>query len=542
MPKDDESVTRDFTVSREFLDSVRAVLPACYVCNKPSGYKDLEGRWSHQICAGETSEEKREAKQAMIRTRGRNVASDAGPLDLAVVMREAAERSAGPRAVADQETGDFESRREADLRHIRSVSYSKPARKSPELISRMSERDVYDLNRVRTDPMDRGALRGELIDRARRAVDLGKFPTAGRDQEAAQQHIDQLLCRDDSESWNGSEVARRVLMTGAPAYQRAFCKVMLSQYRGSVILLSDEEKRAINAVQAERAMAVGVGSTGGFAVPFAVDPTLTGTSSGSRNPFRQICRVETISGTNEWRSVTSGAFTAAYQTEASVSTDASPTLAQPPYIVKGARAFAPISMELEQDWTAILGQLGALVQSAKDDLEAVKFSVGSGTQEPEGLVVGAINTVNGAAGAIAVADLYATETALPARFRPAAQWLGNRAQLQRVRQLPLPESSAPVFEHFAGGPTEIIGYLANEDSGMVSTVTAGSKVLALGDPSYYVIVDRVGMDLEVTTQLTQQVTAGAGFGLPTGQKGVMAFWRNHAKLIDANAFRVLTPT
>jgi hypothetical protein len=64
----------------------------------------------------------------------------------------------------------------------------------------MTERDVYDLARVRVDPMDRDALRGELVDRARRANDLAHYPTAGRDQEQAQEHIDGLLRRSDSDS------------------------------------------------------------------------------------------------------------------------------------------------------------------------------------------------------------------------------------------------------------------------------------------------------------------------------------------------------
>src|SRR5215216_1513797 len=104
MPKNEEdfSVIRDYTVSREFLDSVRAVLPACVVCNKPSGYKDMEGRWSHQICSDEGYAAKREAKAYFLRTRGRNVASDAGPLDLDVIMRKAEEQGAGPRAAVDQ--------------------------------------------------------------------------------------------------------------------------------------------------------------------------------------------------------------------------------------------------------------------------------------------------------------------------------------------------------------------------------------------------------------------------------------------------------
>jgi HK97 family phage major capsid protein len=441
----------------------------------------------------------------------------------------------------DLETGDFASRRKATLAHIRATNYgSKPSRKAPELISRMTEREVFDLARVRVDPMNRDALRGELIDRARRANEISHYPTAGRDQERVQEHIDDLLRRSDSESWHGAEVAQRILMTGSEAYRSAFAKIIASQYRGSTIVLSEAEKHAVRLVQEQRALAVGVGSTGGFAVPFQLDQTLiVPTSTGSVNPFRAVCRTETISGTNEWRAVTSTGMTASYATEASVNTDNTPTLAQPPFIVKQARAFAPLSLELYQDWTNILDQLGDLVQSAKNDLEATKFAVGTGTNEPEGVVTGSTNTVSTTAAFDLASDLYPVETALPARFRPNAVWFANRAQYQLIRQFVQPESTSKIIDHQVGGATEVIGYTAYEASGMINAVSSTSKIMVLFDPQYYCIVDRIGMDIEVTTQLTQQAVAGAGFGLPTGQRGILALWRNTAKLLDANASRLL---
>jgi HK97 family phage major capsid protein len=250
--------------------------------------------------------------------------------------------------------------------------------------------------------------------------------------------------------------------------------------------------------------------------------------------------VETISGTNEYRVITSAGMTASYATEASVNSDNSPALAQPPLIVKQARAFAPVSLELEQDWGGILDQLGALVQSAKDDLEATKFSVGTGVNEPEGIVVGATTGITSTTGAFDLAsDIYPVELALPPRFRPNAVWIANRAQYQLIRQFVQPETSAPIIAHVPGGPTEVINYPAYESSGMTATAASGQKVMILVDPSYYLIVDRIGMDLEVTTHLYQQATMGTGFGIPTGQKGILTLWRNHAKLVDPNAARVL---
>jgi hypothetical protein len=58
--------------------------------------------------------------------------------------------------------------------------------------------------------------------------------------------------------------------------------------------------------------------------------------------------------------------------------------------------------------------------------------------------------------------------------------------------------------------------------------------MGLGDPSYYVICDRIGMDIEIT-----QLFGGANL-FPTGQRGVYAFWRNTANLLAAGSFRILT--
>jgi HK97 family phage major capsid protein len=57
-----------------------------------------------------------------------------------------------------------------------------------------------------------------------------------------------------------------------------------------------------------------------------------------------------------------------------------------------------------------------------------------------------------------------------------------------------------------------------------------------GDFSRYLIVDRVGLTVETIPHL---------FGAsqrPTGQRGLYAYWRNGAKVLDANAFRGITGT
>ena len=69
---------------------------------------------------------------------------------------------------------------------------------------------------------------------------------------------------------------------------------------------------------------------------------------------------------------------------------------------------------------------------------------------------------------------------------------------------------------------------------MSGTFTTGQLIGVYGDFNYYVIVDRVGMNVEVIPHLFDVTN-----NMPTGQRGLYAYWRNGAKVVDANAFRTL---
>jgi HK97 family phage major capsid protein len=414
----------------------------------------------------------------------------------------------------------------------------------PVMISRMSESQVYDLDSIRANPFQPEQTQEELRSRAMRAVELAHFPERV-ERSAAQAHVERLLSRGD-EDLESSLIARRILTTGAPAYRRAFVKTLKAQMNRTFPSLSSEEQRAMERVEQMRAMTVGTGSAGGFAVPYTLDPTVIPTSSLSVNPYRAICRVEQIT-VLQWLGVTSAGVTSSYGTEAAAASDNSPTLAQPSMNMVRAFCFVPVSIELTQDWGALQSELANLIQDSKDDLEASKFATGSGTNEPTGMITGATTTVTGTGGAatFVVGDLYAVEQALGPRFRPRAQWVGNRFTYNKARQFDtagganlvmyLPAGLANDVPRGGNMGQTVLGYPANEASGMASVLTTGSKILVLGDPRYYIIVDRIGMDIEVIPHLF-----GAAQGnLPTGQRGFYAFWRNNARVLDPNAFRVL---
>jgi HK97 family phage major capsid protein len=399
----------------------------------------------------------------------------------------------------------------------------------------VKERDIYDTSSVRIDPDNPAQGRREYRDRAMRAVEIAHFPE-GTSRSDAQERIGRLL--DEYDTPDG-QLARRILKTGSPQYRAAFRKWM----QGSP--MTNEEQRAFS-----------LGTTG-IPLTFTLDPTIIPVSASVVNPLRAISNVESIVGSNEWRGVTAAAITASRAAEAAVTTDNTPTLAQPAIVCSRVQAFVPFSVEAEGDWTGMDAALARLFADAKDDEEATAFFSGNGTPpNPFGLSTGVTGTTALSTGlTVTAANLYAIEAALAPRFRPRAQWVANRAVYNIIRALDTAGGAQlwlRIGEGMANSPAadggngntglRLLGYPVNELSTAPATIVNGVKDIFLGDFSMFKIIDRVGMNIELISNLTQQATAGTGFGFPTGQRGLFAWWRNGSKVLDAVGFRAGTGT
>ena len=80
----------------------------------------------------------------------------------------------------------------------------------------------------------------------------------------------------------------------------------------------------------------------------------------------------------------------------------------------------------------------------------------------------------------------------------------------------------------------LLGRPVYEATAMGSVLTTTTKIMIVGDFRYFVIVDRVGMNIEVVPTLF-----GTANNYPTGQRGLYAYWRNSSDVLSAAAFRVL---
>lgn len=389
--------------------------------------------------------------------------------------------------------------------------------------------DIYDLATVRASMSNPQHQATELRDRAIRAVEHARVQHPDADEARSKAHVERLLASDAEDG----RFARYLLSVGSPTYKRAFGKYLAGSG------MNREEQAALEQAKvAERALSL-TGSAGGFAVPFELDPTILNTSNGVTNPIRQIARTVTITG-DEWRGVSTAGITASYAPEATETTDNSPTLAQPTVSAERAQAFVPFSIEVGQDWNGLQGEMAGLLADAKDTLEAAKFVNGTGTNEPFGVLTGTTNTVNAAAGADAftLGNLYSLVGNVPPRYRANGSFLGDLLIYNRVRQFDTVGSSAAIWVDSLqeANASRLMGKPAYEASEMPNDATTGNKFLVFGDFSRYLIVDRVGLSIEVIPHL---------FGVnqrPTGQRGIYAYWRNGAKVLDANAFRALLGT
>jgi HK97 family phage major capsid protein len=191
------------------------------------------------------------------------------------------------------------------------------------------------------------AREAELVEHARRAgLAAGAYEASGRpgsgsaardaalrgaERQMAKFGVDNAAERMTaieraikSDETNG--VARFAAATGDPDYASAFFKVLRDPEHGEK-MWTPEEQRAFQRVYAERAMAEGTGSTGGYVVPLFVDQAIVITGTGAAAAIRSVANVKTIT-TQTYNGATAGQVTASVLAENAAFPDGTPALAQ----------------------------------------------------------------------------------------------------------------------------------------------------------------------------------------------------------------------
>lgn len=391
---------------------------------------------------------------------------------------------------------------------------------------------TFNVRRVPDDPFDLEAYRRRVgsvddlpmayRDGAMRVLECLSFPTASGD---AQHQLARIIEKHSREAYGA--VSRRVIATSSPAYVDAWAEAMKG--RGA-------SGRRLAVLQS-----YSDNTDGGYALPVTIDPTFVNTSDGSVNPLRQPgwARVETIT-TKSWQGVTTAGVTAAYINERTTTgaSDGAPTdFAGPTATPVRADVAVDVSLEYLQDYgsQALLAEVGRLIAVAKDDLEADKFFMGDGSDEPEGIVAAIITDTTSLVPTItndvfALGDIDKLIGALPPRFRSRAKMAANLAILQLIPAFGV--AGQPADSIYSPISKTLRGYPVAEASAMDDTAADAKEILLMGDFAHFVIVDRLGLTSRV-------VDAYDGSGRPTGNSSIYAAWRNTSKVLTFNAFRLL---
>lgn len=250
--------------------------------------------------------------------------------------------------------------------------------------------------------------------------------------------------------------------------------------------------------------------------------------------------------TNIWKGVSSAGVSWAFQSEGVAVTDSSPTIAQPTVQIYMARGFIPYSIEVGQDYPGFADEMSTLLAAGYDELLVDKFTRGSGTGEPFGIVTALSANTNvrvrvQTSGSFGQADPYTVWKAVPQRFRRNANWLMNVGINNAIRQL----GTANVFHAYTQNlPAEwadmLFGKTTYESPYMNDVTTSTSATIELavvGDFSNYVIARRGGMSVELVPTLFDVTN-----NRPTGQRGWFAYARIGGNSVNDLGFRLLVNT
>ncbi len=366
-------------------------------------------------------------------------------------------------------------------------------------------------------------------DRALRVLDSRDAAAHLKDDEKVQ--VERLVRKS-------TDMARRLLVTENDEYRSAWMKLVTNP--NGHIYLSDDERRAMAAWEEYRAMSIGTTTAGGYGVPVLIDPSIILTAQGSGNPFLTICRQTEIQ-TNKWKGVSSAGVSWSFDAEAAEVSDDSPTLAQPEVEVHMARGFIPYSIEVGMDYPSFAEEMGRLLSEGYDELLVDKFSRGSGTGEPRGILTALDANTNvevktGTGSAFGQDDLYKVWKSVPQRYRRNASWLMSVDVNNKVRQF----GTANVFHAYTENlPTEwadtLFGKSVYESPYFPDFVaTTGANLLVVGDFSNYLIARNGGMSVELVPHLL-----GLTNNRPTGQRGWFAYARIGGNSVNDLAFRLL---
>ena len=394
---------------------------------------------------------------------------------------------------------------------------------SPPPVNVVKQRDlasIYDVQRTRREARNEAQFAQNIRDNAMRSIEGAAFTNPRFPKQTGQGDVAALL--DGRDQCEPTEVAKRILYTGNPAYRRAFRKFLFGQ------TFTAEEQATY---EEARSALVTLSNT---AVPYDLDTTMAINTSGAVNPYREAFRVVKTTS-NDWRPMVSSGMTAVYIGEAVAPSEGAPAFTAPQRLLQKAHTVATFSTEIQSDYPGLEGELAREIADAKDVLESVQFTTGAGTTVyPQGVFTFWTSNFKDTATTLVIvpADLYAIEAWMGPRYRGNSVWLGSPYFYSLVRGIDTAGGAGLWVDNLRQGGQAgtmenngalgfLTGHPAYEVGGLPATMATTEKVAGLFNRERFVIIDRIGMNLELIPNFLDATT-----GYPTGQRMVYAWWRN----------------
>lgn len=188
-----------------------------------------------------------------------------------------------------------------------------------------------------------------------------------------------------------------------------------------------------------------------------------------------------------------------------------------------------VSEELLADnYFNLPGYLAEQMGQAGGETEENKFIIGTGVEEPEGVLIGAQRGKEGASANDFTADeLIETYHSLHRRFREMASWMFNDSTALALRKKKDGKGQylwQPGIQ--AGEPDRILGRPVAISENMPD-IGSSNKPILFGAMRYYRIMDRVGLSIQRLDELYAA----------SGQIGFKGYIRNDGKLLRPDAVK-----
>ena len=251
---------------------------------------------------------------------------------------------------------------------------------------------------------------------------------------------------------------------------------------------------------AKATMNEGTAGEGGYLVPTAYSNTLVTAINEASILRRAGARVITVNGTNSFRipGLTNSTTAAIITAESTSFSQIEPTITEVEFVPYKLTAQSNATDELLADSRIdVLGQVlqpDAVNRFIK--AENTFFATGTGTGQPQGVMVGGTVGVTAAAtNAITADEVIDTFHSLATEYRDNAVWLMNDATLKVIRKFKENGSTGAYLWQpalSAGQPSTILGRPVYTLS-TVATIATAKNVIAFGDMSYYYIADFAGI-------------------------------------------------